>query len=358
MKLFLFQAFTGLLLFAILQLHACVGEKQVTATETTTFFNDSFMKELSLKENAGTLWEFLFNDNERKPKTSLPYRTVDLSHFTTAVSEQLNATWLGHSTELINIDGYRIITDPVFEECVSVMGPKRFNGPVPLDINELPEVHAVIISHNHYDHLNKYSIRFLTDRTKMFIVPARVGATLKEWGVPPEKIVELNWWQTFDYDKNFSITATPAQHFSGRGLRDRNKTLWASFVIQGPDHRIFFSGDSGYFDGFKQIGDKYGPFDITFIECGAYHENWRHLHMFPEETVQAHRDLNGTILHPVHWGTFNLSLHPWYEPMRRLAAAAAASNVRAVTPVTGETTVFDGCLPQRKWWEDVLGESR
>ena len=154
------------------------------------------------------------------------------------------------------------------------------------------------------------------------------------------------------------VIATPAQHFSGRGLTDRNETLWASWVIITPFHKLFFSGDSGYFEGFKQVGDKYGPFDMTFIECGAYGKSWPKLHMFPEQTVQAHLDLKGIVLHPIHWGTFNLALHPWYEPMERLSTAANLNNVRIATPVVGDTTVYDMKIPTARWWEESMQLSR
>jgi L-ascorbate metabolism protein UlaG (beta-lactamase superfamily) len=167
--------------------------------------------------------------------------------------------------------------------------------------------------------------------------------------------VELDWWQEYQVDQNLMIAATPAQHFSGRGIFDRNETLWASWVIQTPFHNIFFSGDSGYFGGFKQIGENYGPFDITFIECGAYGKSWPKVHMFPEQTVQAHQDLKGKVLHPIHWGTFNLALHPWYEPMVRLATVADSKNVMIATPIIGETTVYGSNIRSARWWEEAMG---
>jgi L-ascorbate metabolism protein UlaG (beta-lactamase superfamily) len=172
-----------------------------------------------------------------------------------------------------------------------------------------------------------------------------------------EKIVELAWWQEYALDENLTLAATPAQHFSGRGLTDRNRTLWASWAILGPNHRVFFSGDSGYFDGFKQIGRKYGPFDTTFIECGAYNENWSGIHMFPEQTVQAHRDLEGKILQPIHWATFNLSLHPWYEPMERLIAAARSGRVTTSTPIMGRIVDYTTFQSHDYWWRPAMARS-
>jgi L-ascorbate metabolism protein UlaG (beta-lactamase superfamily) len=212
----------------------------------------------------------------------------------------------------------------------------------------------VIISHDHYDHLNKYSVQQLNEKTKRFIVPLAVGALIAKWGVPQEKIVELDWWEEYRLDQKLTIIATPAQHFSGRGLTDRNETLWVSWVVITPSHKIFFSGDSGYFNGFKQIGEKFGPFDMTFIECGAYNKSWEQVHMFPEQTVQAHLDLKGKVLHPIHWATFNLALHPWYEPMERLTAAADRENIEIATPVVGETTVYKSNTPADSWWQQAM----
>jgi L-ascorbate metabolism protein UlaG (beta-lactamase superfamily) len=312
---------------------------------------------MSFTEFVTTTWDFLFADNQRTPDAGLPLKPVDLSHINNVESDRLNVTWLGHSSLMINIDGYKILTDPVFEKRISVLGPTRFNGDVPLDIEEVPDVDAVIISHNHYDHLNKYSVQRLIDKSNKFIVPLNVSALLVDCGVPRDNIVELDWWQERRLDQNLMISSTPAQHFSGRGLFDRNATLWASWVIQTPFHRVFFSGDSGYFGGFKQIGDKYGPFDMTFIECGAYGKGWPKVHMFPEQTVQAHQDLKGNVLHPIHWGTFNLALHPWYEPMVRLSAAADSKNVMIATPMVGETTVYGSNVRSARWWEEVMERS-
>jgi L-ascorbate metabolism protein UlaG (beta-lactamase superfamily) len=181
-----------------------------------------------------------------------------------------------------------------------------------------------------------------------------VGAELENMGVPREKIIELDWWDEIILFEDFMVALTPGQHFSGRGLFDKDETLWGSFVVRGPKHKIFFSGDSGYFEGFKQIGDKYGPFDLTFLECGAYNERWHLVHMFPEETVQAHIDLKGKILQPIHWGTFDVSLHSWYDPMVRISRAADSLGIKLSTPIVGETITINENLQTERWWEPLL----
>lgn len=328
--------------------------KNSTQYKEGKFYNALQWEQPSFGEYAGTMWEFLFGGDQRTPSDSLPRQKVNLTKFLDSGNNQLNSTWIGHSSLIINIDGYKILTDPVFEEKVSFFGPSRFNGEIPLDVAQLPEIDVVLISHNHYDHLNKYTIELIHKRVKQFIVPLAVGAELEGWGVPREKIVELDWWEEVIINNEVIVAATPTQHFSGRGLTDRDETLWASFVVKAPNHKIYFSGDSGYFEGFKLIGEKYGPFDITFMECGAYNEKWHHIHMYPEETVQAHIDLKGKILHPIHWGTFNLSLHPWYEPMKRLSEAAEKAGVIAATPIVGGTITYENNISSEKWWENIL----
>lgn len=306
--------------------------------------------DVSASEYASITWDYLFNGNKKTPDTILPVQPVDLKHFNSGEKSQLKITWLGHSSLMIYIDGYKILTDPVFEKKITLLGPSRFNGDIPVDIEKLPPIDAVVISHDHYDHLNKFSIRHLNEKTKKFFVPLKVGTRIADWGIPKHKIIEMDWWDEYHIDNKLKFVATPAQHFSGRFLFDRNKTLWASWVITAPTHKIFFSGDSGYFEGFKKIGDMYGPFDITFIECGAYNKAWDKVHMFPEQTVQAHLDLKGKILHPIHWGTFNLSLHSWNEPMKRLSAAAENHNITLATPVAGGTTIYNDAIASIKWW--------
>lgn len=264
---------------------------------------------------------------------------------------------LGHSSLLLRLDGELWLTDPVLSRRASPVqwaGPKRFHD-LPIDPAELPPITGVLISHNHYDHLDKSSIRLLKDRVQHFLVPEGVAAALVDWGVEPGRIREHRWWQSSRLG-GLRFTATPAQHFSGRGPFDGNATLWASWVIETPDQRLFFSGDSGYFSGFKTIGAAFGPFDLTLMETGAYDAAWPGVHMTPEETLQAHRDLGGGRLLPIHNSTFDLALHAWFEPLERLASLMEASDETLLTPRIGEPLALAGVSEARTeaWWRPLM----
>lgn len=315
------------------------------------------MNKLSLREHAHMYYKFFFEKAEKYPKTQLPQVKVDITDLCSGKENTLNSAWLGHSSLFMNIDGNTILTDPIFERKVSVVGPSRFTNEFPLHIDDLDHVDVVIISHNHYDHLNKFSIQQLKNKTNRFIVPLKVGQQLIKWGVSQEKVTELDWWEEVNIGSNLIITATPSQHFSGRTPFDSNRTLWASWVIAGDRHKVFFSGDSGYFDGFKAIGEKYGPFDVTFLECGAYNEAWSNIHMFPEETAQAFLDLKGKTLHPIHWGTFNLALHNWYEPIERLLDASWKHNIQLCVPVIGRVIHHDQSPQVEMSWLEALSST-
>lgn len=314
----------------------------------------NYKNEFEMSFSLGTMWDFFFADNDRKPDKDLPRQEIDFEKIKNTKSDELKITWVGHSSQIINIDGKIVLTDPMYENTTAFMGPSRFNGDVPLNLDEIPEIDLVVISHNHYDHLNSGTIEEIHPRVKQFLVPLMVGAQLEKIGVPRNKIKEMDWWDEVDLFENFKVAFTPTQHFSGRGLFDRDETLWGSFVIVGPHHKIYFSGDSGYFEGFKQIGDKYGPFDYTLMECGAYNEKWQNIHMLPEESVQAHIDLRGKIMQPMHWGTFDLALHSWYDPMVRVAKAADSLGIQLSTPIVGETITVDENLVTERWWENVV----
>lgn len=315
------------------------------------------MHRMSLKEHLEMYRQFFFERGEKIPVGDLPQERVNLTQLFTKNNWGLRAAWLGHSSLLINIDGFIVLTDPIFQRKVSPVGPVRFNRELPLQVEELEAVDVVIVSHDHYDHLNKHSIQQLATKAGLFVVPEKVGERLRKWGVAAEKIVELNWWQEHRSQAGLTITATPARHFSGRTPFDRNNTLWASWVIQTESHRVFYSGDSGYFPGFQEIGRKYGPFDVAFMECGAYNERWSNVHMFPEQTVQAFQELGGSILQPVHWATFNLALHPWYEPIERLIDKAWSSNVQISAPMIGQVVDYDKPLLTELWWLSSMERS-
>jgi L-ascorbate metabolism protein UlaG (beta-lactamase superfamily) len=270
-----------------------------------------------------------------------------------SVADMLAVTWYGHSTVLIEIDGRRVLVDPVWSERVSpsaLIGPRRMH-PVPMRLEELPPVDAVLISHDHYDHLDLPTVRRLAARDQTpFLVPLGVGAHLRSWGVAPEQVVELDWNAQAKV-RELTITCTEARHFSGRGLR-RNTTLWSSWVIAGPQHGVFFGGDTGYTPAFAEIGARFGPFNLTLLPIGAYHERWPDVHMNPEEAVRAHGDLGGGLLVPVHWATFNLAMHDWSEPVRRLRAAAQRSGVRFAVPIPGQR-FNPSDPPAEDWWSAI-----
>lgn len=314
------------------------------------FRNQKQMREPSFWKNLSLAWQFLFN----KPKNTVPEGSIpvyDLTRSQLLAAPDATLFRLGHSTVLMKLQGEFFLTDPVFSDRASPfqwMGPKRFHQP-PISINELPAIKAVILSHDHYDHLDRAAVLALADKTEHFLTTTGVGDRLIDWGIAAEKVQQLDWWQETDIQQ-IRFVATPAQHFSGRKLSDRDQTLWASWCILTPDLRIFFSGDSGYFKGFKEIGERLGPFDITLMETGAYNALWPDVHMQPEETLQAHLDLGGKYLLPIHNGTFDLSLHAWYEPFERIVALARRYGVKISTPQMGEAVDIAEPQAGQHWW--------
>ncbi|GAC1549237.1 MAG: MBL fold metallo-hydrolase [Collimonas sp.] len=298
------------------------------------------------------LWRFAFD----KPAGTVPSKPIPVQAISRAqllAAPDRSLFRLGHSTMLLKLRGEFWLTDPVFSERASPfewIGPKRFHQP-PISIAELPPIKGVILSHDHYDHLDHHAILQLAGKVQHFLTPLGVGDTLIKWGVPAQKVQQLDWWQS-TLVGGLQLVATPARHFSGRSLADGNRTLWASWVILDEDLRLFFSGDSGYFEGFKEIGNRYGPFDLTMIETGAYDHDWPDVHMQPEQTLQAHLDLGGNHLLPVHNGTFDLALHVWQDPFERIVALAEQQGVPVSTPQMGE--LLSLAMPQtgRRWWRE------
>lgn len=285
------------------------------------------------------------------PNTSIPVIAVTAEQLNQLPKNQDSVIRLGHSSIFLQVNGQRWLIDPVFSERASPFsfaGPKRFHQP-PIALTDLPEIDGVIISHDHYDHLDKASIKQLATSVSHFVVPLGVDKHLKDWGVVSEHIHPLDWWQAFKLD-DVTITATPTQHFSGRSLFDKNETLWASYVIKSSSSSLYFSGDSGYFDGFKQIGERFGPFDLTMVETGAYDKDWATIHMTPAQSLQAHIDLQGKKMMPIHNGTFDLAFHSWYDPLNQIAQLASDANVEIVTPKMGELLAVNEIHKTTHWW--------
>lgn len=291
----------------------------------------------------------------RRPAGPVPLHGNPAAALRLPTASGLRVTWLGHATTLLELGAQRLLLDPVWSERVSPFpsfGPKRFHAP-PLALGELPPLDAVVLSHDHYDHLDAPTIAALLADSRqaaaVFVAPLGVGAHLERFGVPPARILELDLHEMAQIGA-LRLTATPARHFSRRGLRG-NGTLWCSYVIASPTHRVFFSGDSGFFPGFSEIGAAYGPFDLSLIAIGAYAAEWPDVHLTPEEALDAHARLKGGVLLPVHWATFDLAPHPWAEPPERLLAARPAS-VRLALPRPGEPLEVHGATPMQPWWRN------
>ena len=263
----------------------------------------------------------------------------------------VHITWFGHSAFLIEMDGQRILIDPMFGPVAAPVnfGAKRFPYEEEIPMDQFKDIDAVIISHDHYDHLDYPSIVQLKADVSMFYTPLGVGSHLKRWGVEPDKIIELDWWDHASFD-GIELTACPSRHFSGRGLTDQFATQWASFVIKGEHSTLFFSGDGGYGPHFKEIGERFGPFDFAMMECGQYNEAWGDIHMLPEQSVQAGLELNAKVLMPIHWGAFELAVHPWTEPIERFQKAAEQKGATFIQPQIGQRFDIQRLPMTTQWW--------
>ena len=307
---------------------------------------------------SGTFMEMVkeqfMNHPNTRPNEQLPIIDMDSTDLANYAGEP-RLFWFGHSTFLLQASGKTIIIDPMFGETaspVSFLGVDRFSKHLPIEIEKLPKIDAILISHDHYDHLDYGSIQKLKGKTDKFYTPLGVGAHLEVWGVHKSSIHELDWWESIALDE-LNLVCTPAQHFSGRGkwLSDQASTLWCSWIIQSPNKRIFFSGDSGYGEHFKAIGAKYGPFDLSLMECGQYNKLWKEIHMMPEETIQAGKDVGAMAVMPMHWGAFKLAMHEWNEPIERATKAAKQLDIPILSPVIGQELVVNGQVSiVNEWW--------
>ncbi|WP_200949832.1 MBL fold metallo-hydrolase [Nocardioides sp. Root151] len=310
-----------------------------------SFHNSRPSRMVEETSRASIARDFARKGRTGKPSGPVPLATPALP----ATADQCAATWLGHATVLLEVGGHWVLADPVWSDRVSPasrVGPRRHH-PVPLALRELPRLSAVLISHDHYDHLDTGTIEWLARHQEVvFVVPLGIGSHLRHWGVPEQRIVELDWGQSHTVD-DLVLTCTEAQHFSGR-LFAPNPTLWSSWVVAAGERRVFFGGDSGWTDAFEAIGSAYGPFDLTVLPIGAYDKRWPDVHMDPAEALRAHRVLGGNALLPIHWATFDLAFHRWAEPIEWLVREA--DGVRVAAPMPGQRVTPDGALPIDAWW--------
>ncbi len=305
----------------------------------------------SFSEMMGTMPDFIYGENQ-EPSDTLPVRFGE--NGIEANDSTCFITWYGHSAFLFEMDGKRILIDPMLGETAAPVsfGSSRFPYEMPIPIEELTDIDMLILSHDHYDHLDDESIIKLKDEVAHFYTALGVGSHLKSWGVAESQVTELDWWQNTQID-DISLIACPARHFSGRALTDQSKTQWASWVIAGSKHNIYFSGDGGYGPHFTEIGQKYGPFDLALLECGQYNEAWKAIHMMPEESVKAGIDVNADVIMPIHWGAFKLSVHEWTEPVKRFKAASQKQQANMIHPFIGERFELGKDFPQEEWWLTV-----
>jgi L-ascorbate metabolism protein UlaG (beta-lactamase superfamily) len=303
---------------------ALKGERLKRAQASPRYHDGTFVNTLPHPSlEFGDVWgyftEQFFGDQTRVPPTEVPISPIRLGSVQTEPPPGLRVIWLGHSSVYMELDGLRLLIDPVFSHYASPfggIGPKRFHPP-PVDITDLPKVDAVIISHDHYDHLDMRTVQYLSSKGTQFLVPLGVGSHLDEWGVPDRQITELDWWESKEI-QGLTLVCTPAQHYSSRGIFDYKETLWASWSIIGPKHRVFYSGDTGFANHFQHIGERLGPFDLSIMKIGQYGPgaSWIYSHMNPERAIEAHLAVRAHRMLPVSWGTFNIAFHDWDEPIK------------------------------------------
>jgi L-ascorbate metabolism protein UlaG (beta-lactamase superfamily) len=315
------------------------------------FVNLIVTKMGSFSEMMSTMPGFIFGENQ-EPKDTLPVRFGENQE--AIIDTNCYITWYGHSAFLFEMDGKRILIDPMLGETAAPVsfGSKRFPYEKPIPIGDLTDIDVLILSHDHYDHLDYETIIRLKDEVGHFYTALGVGSHLKSWGIPEAKITELDWWKSAELE-NMELIACPARHFSGRALVDQNTTQWASWVIKGRYQNIYFSGDGGYGPHFKEIGEKHGPFDLALLECGQYNNAWKAIHMMPEESVQAGIDVKAKLIMPIHWGAFKLAVHEWTEPIKRFKAESIRLKAPMIHPFIGERFSLEHELPRVEWWKTV-----
>jgi len=318
------------------------------------FINLIPTREMTGGSMPSVIWQFLFHKSpQAAPPGPLPMQALDSLAITRKTPEMVRVTWFGHSASLVEIAGQNILLDPMLSlemGPVRWATPNRYNRTLAIAPEKLPPLAAVLISHDHYDHLDYETIRKIKDKVGHFYVPLGIGPHLRAWGVAPTRITEMNWGDSAKLP-GLTLRCTPSRHFSGRGLGNRNSTLWCSWVMQAHAKRVFYTGDGGYGPHFAAIGRQFGPFDLALVECGQYNESWAEIHMRPEQSVQAARDVRARVMMPVHWGAFTEALHAWNDPVKRATAEAARLGQPITTPRLGEPVTLGTALPMERWWE-------
>ena len=309
---------------------------------------------MSAKDMMKTLAGFIAGGEDRAPKEKIQVRHPDPAEIASP-NGSTRLVWFGHSAFLLQIDGKNLLIDPMFGSTPAPypwMGRSRFTDGLPIAIADLPQIDAVLLSHDHYDHLDHGSIKALKAKTKEFFVPLGVGLHLRAWGIEASRIHELDWWDEADHE-GLHFAFTPARHFSGSRHTDRFSTLWGGWVIRGKKDNIYFSADSGYGPHFAEIGAKYGPFDFAMIECGQYNEKWADIHMMPEESAQAALDVRAKVMMPIHWGSFVLAMHSWTDPVERVTKKADELGMPIITPRIGDVIALDALSEfHERWWRE------
>lgn len=335
--------------------HRATGERRVRMERSPQWRDGAFENPEPIVNLYGPMLSGVFSVSpDADPHEPVATQPIDPALFSTRPQSGLRLTWFGHSSTLIELDGFRILTDPVWSDRVSPLswvGPKRYYPPL-IRLAQLPHIDAVLISHDHYDHLDHRTLIAMKDWNTKFIVPLGVGAHLEYWGIAPGKIVEVDWWDRIKLGE-IEIVSTPVRHASGRQVFDKDATLWSGYALLGPAHRVYFSGDTGLFTALADIGQKLGPFDVTMLEVGQYHRSWPDWHMGPEQAITAHQLLKGRVFVPLHWGLFTLAYHAWTEPIERAVTAATKHDVHVVTPRPGQS--FEPSVPSQdaRWWPTV-----
>jgi len=335
--------------------HGAAGARRARMDKSPQWRDGHFVNPQPIvNDNWGSVTAMLHASADASPTSALPAVMGGAARFATLPASGLRVTWLGHSSLLVELDGARVLTDPVWSERpspLSWVGPRRWFAP-PIPLAELPSIDAVVISHDHYDHLDHATIAAMKDWSTTFVVPLGVAAHLEYWGVPAARIVELDWWERTQVH-GIEIVCTPSRHASGRQLFDKDATLWAGYAFVGAAHRAFYSGDTGLFPGLREIGDRLGPFDVTMIEVGQYHRAWPDWHIGPEQALRAHALLRGRAFLPIHWGLFQLATHGWTEPVERAVAAATAAHATILLPKPGQSIEPTAPPAFAPWWPQV-----